>query len=87
MSYRAAWYTFAVLAIVVILFELFFRFRYEAAGNRLWRIDRLTEHACLVRIGNAVCSPGDLRTLVRTGRSSPRNPYLQSPTPEPNLPY
>lgn len=88
MNYRGAWYAFAALAIVVILFELFFRFRYEPAGNRLWRIDRLTERACLVRIGDALCSPGaDLRLFRGTGGGSHRNPYLASPTPEPNLPY
>ena len=80
MRYRAAWYALVAIAIVVILFELFFRYRYVRAGDQVWRIDRVTEQACLVRIGSAICS----------GSPAPpptprlRNPYLVPPTAEPN---
>jgi hypothetical protein len=82
MQNKAAWYAFGFLALVVVLFDLFFRFRYEQAGDRLWRIDRISERACLVQIGDANCSPppADRATLKPA-----RNPYLASPTPEPNL--
>lgn len=81
-DYRAAWYVFAALAIIVVIFELFFRFRYVNAGNRVWRIDRITERACLVQIGDALCEP-----RVFPANSRPRlNADLESPTPEPNIP-
>jgi hypothetical protein len=83
MRFSGAWYAFGLLAVVVILFELFFRFRYEEAGNRLWRIDRITERACLVQIGDAICAkPRALGFSLR----APRNQDFDSPTPEPN-PY
>jgi len=81
MQFRGAWYAFGALALVLILFELFFRFRYEQTGSRLWRVDRLTERACLVKIGDAICSaPPAARPTIRPAR----NPYFASPTPEPN---
>lgn len=83
MQFRAAWYALGLIALVLILFELFFRFRYEDAGGHLWRIDRITERACIVQIGDAICSNPPV------GRAAPRarrNPYLDSPTPEPNIP-
>lgn len=79
--FKGAWYAFGLLAVVLILFELFFRFRYVEAGNRLWRIDRITERACLVQIGEAMCAkPTVWDATVR----APRNPYLDAPTPQPN---
>jgi hypothetical protein len=80
--YRAAWYVFGVLAVLVILFELFFRFRYVQAGNRVWRIDRITERACLVQVGDALCAPGVFPANSRRRMSA----GLESPTPEPNIP-
>jgi hypothetical protein len=82
---RPAWYVFGVLAILVILFELFFRFRYERAGDRLWRIDRLTERACVVSVGDAICSaPPEQSSFPRARPHGHRNPYIDIPTPEPN---
>lgn len=78
MPYRVAWYVFAAIVVVVLLFELFFRYRYVHAGNELWRIDRLTERACLVQVGEALCSPPHAAQRARY------NPYLFEPTPEPN---
>ncbi len=85
MQYKVAWYALIAIAVVVIVFELFFRYRYVSAGDNVWRIDRITEQACLVRAGNADCSPGT--TAAAAPRSAPKvtlNPYLASPTPEPN---
>jgi hypothetical protein len=82
--YRAAWYALAAVAVVVILFELFFRYRYVAAGNHLWRIDRVTERACVVRVGEPICSEASAPHVARA--AAPQNPYLASPTPEPNPP-
>jgi len=85
MRYRAAWYALIAIAVVVIVFELFFRYHYAQGGDRLWRIDRVTEQACLVRVGAPDCAAG---AAAATGpRAAPRaaqNPYLASPTPEPN---
>jgi len=73
-------YAFAAIIVVVLLFELFFRYRYMQAGNTLWRIDRLTERACVVSVGDAICSPAQMPRVTR-----PRyNPYLFEPTPVPN---
>jgi uncharacterized membrane protein YadS len=72
-------------AVVVIVFELFFRYRYVRAGEQLWRIDRVTEQSCLVRVGGAVC--GSETAAAAAPRAAARvtaNPYLASPTPEPN---
>jgi len=85
MRYRAAWYALIAIAVVVIVFELFFRYRYVHAGDQVWRIDRVTEQACLVRVGTADCTSG--ATTAAAARAAPRtppNPYLASPTPEPN---
>jgi hypothetical protein len=85
MRYKAAWYALIAIAVAVIVFELFFRYRYERAGDQLWRIDRVTEQACLVRVGNADCASA--AAGAATPRAAPRitaNPYLASPTPEPN---
>ncbi len=85
MRYRAAWYALVAIAVVVILFELFFRYRYVRAGDQVWRIDRVTEQACLVRIGNADCAAGAAAaTRPRAAPRAAQNPYLASPTPEPN---
>jgi hypothetical protein len=86
MQYKSAWYALIVVAIVLIIFELFFRYRYVHAGGQLWRIDRVTEQACLVRIGDAMCSPSTVPVGAPGAgrRSANRNPYLVSPTPEPN---
>jgi hypothetical protein len=81
MQFKGAWYAFALAAAVLILFELFFRFRYVQAGDHLWRIDRVTERACLVRIGEAICSPPPATPAARHVSALPA-----SPTPEPNLP-
>ena len=81
MRYRAAWYALVAIAIVLILFELFFRYRYVRAGDQVWRIDRVTEQACLVRVGDAICSSS------AESRAAPKtrvNPYLVPPTAEPN---
>lgn len=75
-----AWYVFALVALVVIVFELFFRYRYVQAGEHLWRIDRLTERACLVRVGEAVCS----KPAGRAPAPVPTTVFV-SPTPEPNI--
>lgn len=80
MPFRVAWYIFAAIVAVVLLFELFFRYRYEPAGRALWRIDRLTERACLVQVGEALCSTPPPSAARRTRY----NPYLFEPTPEPN---
>lgn len=80
MTFRTAWYIFGVVALGILIFELFFRYHYVEAGNRLWRLDRVTEQACLVRVGEAICSaPGVARRATTT--------YIipASPTPEPNL--
>lgn len=85
MQYKAAWYALIAIALVVIVFELFFRYRYVRAGDQLWRIDRVTEQACLVRVGSADCASASAGAPAP--RSAPRatvNPYLASPTPEPN---
>jgi hypothetical protein len=81
MRCRAAWYALIAIAVVLILFELFFRYRYVRAGDQVWRIDRVTEQACLVRIGSAICSPSPVLRGVRRTRI---NPYLVPPTAEPN---
>jgi len=86
MRYRAAWYALIAIALIVIIFELFFRFRYVRAGDQVWRIDRITEQACLVRIGGAICSPSSPVPARAAVRPAARNPYLASPTPEPNPP-
>jgi hypothetical protein len=80
--YHTAWYVFLGLAAIVIIFELFFRFRYIQAGNHLWRIDRITEQACLVQIGDARCAPDAFPANSRRRI----NADLESPTPEPNIP-
>ena len=80
MPFRTAWYVFVALVVVVLLFELFFRYRYVHAGNQLWRIDRLTERACLVQVGEAMCSPPPASRAARARY----NPYLFEPTPEPS---
>jgi len=81
MRYRSAWYALIAIAVVVLVFELFFRYHYVRAGDRLWRIDRVTEQACLVRVGNADCAgPATAAAAPRAAQ----NPYLASPTPEPN---
>jgi hypothetical protein len=85
MRYKAAWYALIAIAVVLIVFELFFRYRYVRAGDQVWRIDRVTEQACLVRVGSADCASGAANAA--TPRAAPRamaNPYLASPTPEPN---
>ncbi len=85
MRYKAAWYALIAVAVVLIVFELFFRYRYVSAGDNVWRIDRVTEQACLVRAGNADCASGP--TAAAAPRIAPKvnvNPYLASPTPEPN---
>jgi len=85
MRYRAAWYALIAIAVVVIVFELFFRYHYVSAGDHVWRIDRVTEQACLVRTGDADCAPGS--AAAAAPRAAPKvsvNPYLASPTPEPN---
>lgn len=85
MQYRAAWYALIAVAVVVIVFELFFRYRYVSAGDQVWRIDRITEQACLVRAGSADCSSGTTAAAApRSAPKAPVNPYLASPTPEPN---
>lgn len=81
MRYRAAWYALIAIAVVLILFELFFRYRYVRAGDQVWRIDRVTEQACLVRIGSPICSPSPALRGLRRARI---NPYLVPPTAEPN---
>jgi hypothetical protein len=85
MQYKAAWYALIAIAVVVIVFELFFRYRYVRAGDELWRIDRVTERACLVRVGNADCTSGaTTATVPHAATRTTANPYLASPTPEPN---
>jgi hypothetical protein len=87
MRYRTAWYALITVALIVIIFELFLRYRYVHAGDQVWRIDRVTEQACLVRVGSAVCSSSPQDAPAARGaaaRSAGRNPYLASPTPEPN---
>jgi len=44
----------AVLALVVVafVFQVFLRYTYLHEGARLVRIDRLTQHACLVSLGS-----------------------------------
>lgn len=85
MRYRAAWYALIAIAVVVIVFELFFRYRYVHAGDQVWRIDRVTEQACLVRVGAADCTSGATTAAApRVAPRTPANPYLASPTPEPN---
>lgn len=84
MEYRPLGFALIALAIVLILFDVFFRYRFIVAGDRVWRIDRVTDQACIVRVGDAICS-----TSLSYGRRSVRvlpttNPYLSSPTPEPN---
>jgi hypothetical protein len=88
MQYRAAWYALIAVAVIVIIFELFFRYHYVRAGDQIWRIDRITEQACLVRVGSAVCSPSSPAPAARGAAARPadRNPYLASPTPEPHPP-
>jgi hypothetical protein len=83
MTFRRAWYVFGAVALIVIVFELFFRFHYVQAGNRLWRLDRVTEQACLVRVGEAICSaPAGGPAAARRATTT----YIPaSPTPEPNL--
>jgi hypothetical protein len=81
MPIRTVWYVFAAIVVVVLIFELFFRYRYVHAGNQLWRIDRVTERACLVQIGEAICSPPPAPRVAPRARY---NPYLYEPTPEPN---
>jgi hypothetical protein len=83
MSFRQAWYVFALVALVIIVFELFFRYRYVQAGEHVWRIDRLTERACVVRVGEAICSMPAARPA---GPAPAPTTALISPTPEPNIP-
>ncbi|HEY6327155.1 MAG TPA: hypothetical protein VIW73_11655 [Candidatus Cybelea sp.] len=84
MRFKAAWYALIAIAVVVIVFELFFRYRYVRAGDQLWRIDRVTEQACLVRVGNADCAAAAAGATPRAAPRMTLNPYLASPTPEPN---
>ncbi|MBV8725152.1 MAG: hypothetical protein JO078_13205 [Candidatus Eremiobacteraeota bacterium] len=81
MEYRPLGFALIALAIVLILFDVFFRYRFVVAGDRVWRIDRVTDQACIVSVGDAICS-----TSLSSGRRTVRvtNPYLSSPTPEPN---
>ncbi len=86
MQYRAAGYALIALAIILILFDLFLRYRYVAAGNEVWRIDRVTEKACIVRLGDAICSPSSYSERPTLRIRPTHNPYLGAPTPEPNPP-
>ncbi|MBV8197441.1 MAG: hypothetical protein JO263_04860 [Candidatus Eremiobacteraeota bacterium] len=84
MEYRPLGYALVVLAIVLILFDVFFRYRYIVAGDRVWRIDRVTDQACIVTLGDAICSSSASPTGRTIHIRSSRNPYFSSPTPEPN---
>ncbi|MBV9056776.1 MAG: hypothetical protein JO351_09075 [Candidatus Eremiobacteraeota bacterium] len=84
MEYRPLGFALIALAIVLILFDVFFRYRFVVAGDRVWRIDRVTDQACIVSVGDAICS-SPVSYGHRTVRGVPTtNPYLSSPTPEPN---
>ncbi|MBV9233311.1 MAG: hypothetical protein JO030_04655 [Candidatus Eremiobacteraeota bacterium] len=84
MEYKPLGFALVALAIVLILFDVFFRYRFIVAGERIWRIDRVTDKACIVALGDALCSalPSATQPTVRVRAT--RNPYLSSPTPEPN---
>ena len=85
MQYKPAWYALIAIAVVVIVFELFFRYHYVHAGDQVWRIDRVTEQACLVRVGSADCASAAVGAAApRAAPQVTQNPYLASPTPEPN---
>lgn len=53
----ATWCLVAILAagIFAVVFENGIRYRYEAIGGVLWRIDQITDQRCRVAAGGADC--------------------------------
>lgn len=53
----ATWCLVAILAagIFAVVFENGIRYRYEAIGGVLWRIDQITDQRCRVAVGGVDC--------------------------------
>lgn len=53
----------AVVAALVVIFQLFFRYEYLSGGSAVYRIDRITHQVCRVVEGLVDCSPGTKKSF------------------------
>jgi hypothetical protein len=57
-------------ATIGVIFQLFFRYEYLENGGVLWRIDRVTQQMCQVRIGDAKCAADPPASFTRNVSTS-----------------
>jgi hypothetical protein len=56
------------LGAVALMFQFFFRYEYLQNDGVLWRIDRMTQQMCQVRVGEAKCTPDSPSAPSKTAR-------------------
>jgi hypothetical protein len=52
----------ASLAILLVAFQLFFRYEYLSSGSMVYRIDRITHQVCRVVNGLIDCAPREKKS-------------------------
>jgi hypothetical protein len=52
---QPALYAAGALVLVLLVFQLFFRYEYIQNNGALWRLDRLTQQMCQVNVTQAGC--------------------------------
>jgi hypothetical protein len=48
----------ASVAVLLLVFQIFFRYEYLSGGSAVYRIDRITHQVCRVVDGLIDCAPG-----------------------------
>lgn len=53
----------ATVAVLLAVFQLFFRYEYLSGGSQVYRIDRITHQVCRVVDGLIDCAPGKKKSF------------------------
>lgn len=69
-KYGPAILAVALLAIVLVAFQLFFRYEYVKNGSVLLRIDRVTRETCRIDAADVVCPQRSGSTSLSTSTST-----------------
>jgi hypothetical protein len=60
----------ASVAVLLLAFQIFFRYEYLSGGNAVYRIDRVTHEVCSVVDGLIDCAPSAKKKSFSTSTST-----------------
>lgn len=63
-------YALGVVALLALVFQLFFRYEYLTSAGTVLRIDRITHQVCRIVQGRTDCSPAGVAQSYSTSTST-----------------